>query len=320
MRTFLRWIGRLLLALLVLVVGFVIYGRWAWGDLPVAVLEQRYAPPELQRARVSGVEMAYTLNGEGPLVVLIHSHFLEMGMWDAWLPALTPHFRVLRYDLSGHGLTGPDPSGVYRVTRDAELLAGLLDTVAPGEPAALVGSSLGGNIAFTLAATQQERVSALVLINSGGLKRDNSRAGGEIPGWVDAVFPLIPPALLRRFLRWMVADPTVINRAAEDRFVDFWRREGNRRAELGRLRQYETGDPAPLLAAITAPSLILWGEDNPQLPVALAERFEHSLVNAASVERRVFAGAGHLLPVEQPIASVEATRAFLVSLETGVLE
>lgn len=311
MATLLRWGGRLLLVLLLLIVGFVAYGRWAWGDLPVTTLEARYAPANLERVTVDGLSMAYTLDGQGPLVVLIHSHFLEMGMWEAWLPVLTPHFRVLRYDLSGHGFTGPDGSGVYRVSRDAELLAGLLDAVAPGEPAALVGSSLGGNVAFTLAATRPERVSALVLINSGGLKRDNSRAGGEIPGWVDAVFPLLPPALLRRFLRWMAADRSVITPALEHRFVDFWRREGNRSAELARLRQYETGDPAPLLAAITAPSLILWGEDNPQLPVALSAQFEAALSGAAQVQRQVFGGAGHVLPLERPAQSAGAARDFL---------
>jgi pimeloyl-ACP methyl ester carboxylesterase len=308
-----RWLLRLVLLLLVAVIGYVGYAHWAWRDLPAAAVEQKYGGPEVRTAMVDGVALRYRLEGEGPPLVLIHSHYLDMRLWDGWLPQLTPHFRVLRYDLSGHGLTGPDPSGVYTVQRDVLLLNGLLDQLGIGR-AAVVGSSLGGNIAFTLAAQQPERVSALVLINSGGLKRANSRSSGEIPSWADHFMPLIPPAALTAFLRWMTADDRVVTPAEEQRFVDLWRREGNRVAELARLRQYRTGEPDPLLARIIAPALVLWGEDNPQLPVELSAQFVEKLSASPRVQRKTYPGAGHVLPLERPAESVADTLSFLEAL------
>jgi pimeloyl-ACP methyl ester carboxylesterase len=305
--------GAAIIALALLAaLAYVVYGSIAWRDLPVGTLEARYGGEDLAVASIDGVDIRYRLSGSGAPLVLIHSHFFDMGMWDGWLPTLTPHFQVLRYDLSGHGLTGPDPSGRYSVARDVELLTGLLDHLQ-WQRAHVVGSSLGGNIAFTLAATAPERVQALVLINSGGLKRANSRAGREVPGWADRVFPLIPPIALHRFLDWMIVDADAATPALERRFVELWRREGNRSAELGRLRQYQTGDPGPLLAAIRAPTLVLWGEDNPQLPVALAQQFVDALSAAPVVQRRSYAGAGHVLPLERPAESAADTLDFLLT-------
>ncbi len=316
----LRGLSKFLLGLLLLLAvslaSYSAYACWAWGDIPASELEQKYGDVHLRTALVDGVAIRYRLHEsaqpQAPLVVLIHNHFLDMGMWDAWIPVLTPHFRVLRYDLSGHGLTGPDPSGSYTVERDVALLEGLLAQLQV-EAFALVGSSLGGNIAFSLAARTPERTQALVLINSGGLKRQSSRSGREIPAWADHIMPLIPPQALQRFLSWMAADQRAVTTGLKTRFVDMWRRAGNRRAELARLRQFRTGDPGSLLAAITAPALILWGEDNPQLPVALAADFERKLTAAKSVRRQLYPQAGHLLPLERPSASARDTLNFLLS-------
>lgn len=310
MRRLLRWLACTALLLAVAVVLYAACALWAWRDLPAAELDRRYGDAALRSVTLDGLAVRYRIEGQGPALVLVHSHYLDMRMWDGWMPALTPHFRVLRFDLAGHGLTGPAPDGNYTVPRDVERLESLLAHLGI-DKLSIAGSSLGGNIAFTFAARHPQRVRHLVLINSGGLKRAGSRSGREIPAWADAVMPLVPPAALRAFLRWMVADDLAIDAALETRFVDLWRREGNRPAELARLRQYETGDPDPLLAAITAPTLIQWGEANPQLPMALAEAFAGKLSAAPRVERKVYAGAGHVLPVERPAESVADALAFL---------
>lgn len=299
----LRWVGKALLALtslvLLAIVGYVAYAKIAWDDIPVEVMEAKYGGPDLRVAQVDGVSMRYRLSGNGPAVVLIHNHFMDMGIWDAWADALADQFTVLRYDLSGHGLTGPDPSGIYTVARDVELLLGLLEQLGLGD-VALVGSSLGGNIGFTFAATHPEHTRALVLVNSGGLKRAGSNSEREMPGWADAVFPLVPPAAFKKFLNWFIIDDSVITPALEDRFVNSFRRAGNRRAELARLRQYDKGAPDAMLARVQAPTLVMWGADNPQLPVEMSEEFVAKLTGAESVVRKTYEGAGHVLPLERP--------------------
>ncbi len=302
----------LLLIPLLLLAGYAAYAQIAWRDLSPEWLEARYGDATLQRIHIDGVDIRYRLQGpaDRPVVVLIHSHFLDMRMWDAWLPVLSQDYRVLRYDLAGHGLTGPDPGGRYTVARDVELLEGLL-TALHIEQLALVGSSLGGNIAFSFSARHPERTRALVLINSGGLKRKTHRNGSQIPGWADALMPLLPPLALHRFLQWMAADPAAVDAPLKTRFVHMWRRSGNRQAELARLRQFATGEPDALLAAVSAPSLILWGADNPQLPVELSLAFADKLRAASTVERKVYPGAGHLLPLERPQASAQDSLNFL---------
>lgn len=309
----LRWLGKALLGLLALliiaVLGYAAYAHIAWGDIPVEQLEARDGGPDLAVARVDGVDIRYRLTGTGPAVVLIHNHFMDMGIWTAWADALDDTHTVLRYDLSGHGLTGPDPSGIYTVARDVDLLSGLLDQLGIDD-VALVGSSLGGNIAFTFAAQRPERTRALVLVNSGGLKRAGSNSEREMPDWADAVFPLVPPAAFRKFLHWFIVDDSVITPALEQRFVDGFRRAGNRQAELARLRQYDKGAPDAVLARVQAPTLVLWGADNPQLPVDMSVEFVGKLSGAEWVERKTYAGAGHVLPLERP-GAVGDVAAFL---------
>lgn len=316
MRGLMKWLGRGLGALLVAIAGYAAYGYWAWADIPAAEVEAKYGAGT-QVALVEGVPLRYRLEGapagQAPVLVLIHSHYFEMGMWDSWVAALTPQFTILRYDLPSHGLTGPDPAGVYSVDRDVALLGGLLDQLKLG-PVALAGSSMGGTIAFNYAARNPERVQALVLVNSGGLPRATRPSGRKIPGWADQVFPLIPPAALRYFLRWMIADDALVTDALAERFITMWRREGNRAAELARLRQYEIGNPDAALAAVRAPVLVLWGELNPQLPVAMAEQFRAKLTQAARVEVKIYPGAAHVLPIEKPAESAADTLAFLHSI------
>ena len=310
-RAVFKWLLRGVAAVLLLLLAYVAYAHWAWRDLPVAELEARYRTPKLATVKVSGVPIRYELTGSGPLLVLIHSHYFDMRMWDSWVTALAPHYTVLRYDLSGHGLTGPDATGDYTVARDVALLDGLLQALQLDNPV-LVGSSVGGNIAFTWAANHPQRTRALVLVNSGGLKRADKpgRSGKNIPAWADYVLPLVPPVALHRFVDWMVVEPAARTPELKTRFVDLWRREGNRPAEMARLRQFETGEPEAVLARITAPTLILWGEANPQLPVVLSEQFTAKLPHAARVARKTYPATGHVLPVERPEA-VNDVLAFL---------
>lgn len=303
MKTLRRWTGRVLLAALAGLLVYAAVAAIAWRDIPAAELEARYGAGS-QVAMVEGAPLRYRLEGPAhrPVLVLIHSHYFDMGVWDAWVPLLTRKYRVLRYDIAGHGLTGPDPSGDYTVAHDVKQLAGLLDALGLRD-VALVGSSIGGNIAFTFAAEHPERVWGLVLSNSGGLKRSSRQDGSRIPAWCKPLMYLIPPAALDRFVDWMVADDSVDTTAIKSRFAAMWRREGNRAAEFERLRQFRAGQPLELLAGVTAPVLIQWGEANPQLPVENATQFRAALSASRAVEIVIYPGAGHLLPLERPAES-----------------
>jgi len=313
-----RWLGRIVFVLVALIAAYALYAAIAYRDIPTETLVARYGGDNLHFAQVEGNRVAYRLDGrplgEAPALLLVHSHYFNSRMWDGWLPHLEDDFSIVRFDLTSHGLTGPDVNNDYSMARDLRLLDGLINTLGISR-VSLVGSSLGGNIAFHYAAKHSEKVEKLVLINSGGLKREQSskRNAQAIPEWFCRVFYFVPQAAYRDFIEWMVFDSSIVSDAMVEEFHAMFRHEGNRQAELKRMRTFDVGEPAPVLAAITAPALILWGTDNPQLPTSHVARFESALSASPTVKSQLIAEAGHLLPVEKPGFSASAAREFLLT-------
>ncbi|MBB3047951.1 pimeloyl-ACP methyl ester carboxylesterase [Litorivivens lipolytica] len=317
MATLLRWFGRAVLALCLLVLAYMLFALVAYRDIPTDVLIERYADDNLAFADVDGNRIAYRLDGQplgsAPVVVLIHSHYFNSRMWDAWIPHLSDAFTLLRFDMTSHGLTGPEANNDYSMVRDIALMEGLFESLSL-ERFSLVGSSLGGNFAFHYAARHPEQVEHLVLINSGGLKRKQSskRNAKAIPEWFYRVFYFVPELAYRRFIEWMVYDPSIVSDALVEEFHAMFRRSGNRQAELSRMRSFDVGEPAPVLAQVRAPVLIVWGENNPQLPTEQVPQFARLLVSSPRVVSKILPQAGHLLPVEKPEQSAKLTRRFLL--------
>ena len=307
----LRLLGIALTALIALLLLGALYLWWSNRDLAAAELDQLYGGDGLQRVNIDGVDLAYRVRGEGPPLVLIHSHFYTMRLWQPWVDELAADFTVIRYDLTSHGLTGPDPGGDYSRARGAQLLNGLLDHLGIAR-ASIAGSSTGGALAWYYAAHFPERVDKLILINAPGLPGiTNKYMEMALPDWFGYVLYLLPERLFKPFLQAAVADKNLVTDEQVHEFHLMYRRRGNRMAEFERMRAWERGDISPDLAAITAPTLILWGEQNPQLPVAQSAELAGKLVNARRVEQRIYPGIGHVIPLEIPVQSALDARAFL---------
>jgi len=309
----LKALAWLLGATAVVLILYALYASIAYRDIPADVIEARYGSDDLKTLAIDGVQLRYRVDGSPRTdredLLLLHSHYFSMRMWDQWIGALTPYYRVIRFDMTSHGLTGTDPSNDYSMERSQQLISALLDHLLVDQ-VSLVGSSLGGNMAFHFAAENPQQVEKLVLINSGGLIRESSRTSGTLPGWVDWVFPLLPPVVFEKLLTWMIVDDTLVDDAMSTEFFELFRREGNREAELARLRQFTPGDPDKALASITAPTLIMWGRENPQLPFSLAEQFSQKLL-ATSTRVRIYDDIGHVIPLEMPIKGASDLLAFL---------
>jgi len=118
----------------------------------------------------NGCPIHYWIGGktDAPLVVFTHGATVDHHEWDATLPLLVEHFRVMAWDVRGHGLSRPAStvpvSGVFDfVEARADLLA-LLDTLGV-EQAVLVGHSMGGNLGQEVVFYHPERVQALVMLD-----------------------------------------------------------------------------------------------------------------------------------------------------------
>ncbi|MBY0423645.1 MAG: alpha/beta fold hydrolase, partial [Parvularculaceae bacterium] len=201
------------------------------GEDP-ARLEARYATPADRFIEVDGVRVRVRVEGPetAPPIVLLHGFTFSLESWDAWARELSRTRRVIRYDLAGHGLTGPDPQKRYANEQRAAFHIKVMDALGVAR-ADLAGNSLGGLVAWRVAAAHPERVGKLVLVDAGGYPINGvGDAPVTAPPPVAAFLLTAPKAGVETAMRALWGDPGKIDarRVAEVR--DLMRRRGNGRA------------------------------------------------------------------------------------------
>ena len=251
-------------------------------------------------------EMAWERHGSGPPVVLIHGFGLNRAMWQWQLPALTPQFSVLTYDLLGHGESAP-PAGTPDLAKFSRQLLGLMDRCGV-ERAALVGFSLGGMIARRVALDHPDRLSALAILNS---PHDRSPAEREAVRarvrQTEAHGPAanVEPALERWFTPAFRAEaPGTVA------LVRTWI-AGNDPALYPKIyRVLAEGDAeiANGLERIACPTLVMTGSDDPGNTPAMARAMAGLIPGARLV---VLPGLRHMALAEAPAAVSAPLCAFL---------
>jgi pimeloyl-ACP methyl ester carboxylesterase len=295
--------------LLVAVIGI---GAWAYTpDLSASRLKAIYLRPDDQFIDVLGVNLRVRISGpaQAPAVILLHGFGSSLETWEPWAETLSQHFRVIRFDLPGFGLTGTDPSGNYSDARTVQILAALMDHLGLAQ-ASLVGNSLGGKIAWNFAVAYPGRVTKLVLISPDGFASPgfDYNKTPQVPALLNLLPYTLPRIMLRMNLTPAYADPARLTNATVTRYWDMMRGPGDRRAMLARMSQVMLVPPAPLLRQITAPTLLLWGEQDQMIPISNAQDYLHDIPNAKLV---ALAGLGHVPFEEDPAKSLPPVLAFL---------
>lgn len=303
---------KLLPVALCAIVPVALLGFWLWTpDLPRATLEARYLEAPSDLVTVDGIRLNVRDRGprDAPAVILIHGFAGSLQTWDAWADGLEAHHRVIRFDLPGSALSAPDPTGRYTDARTLQLLIGLMDRLGIAR-ASIVGHSVGGRIAWTVAARHPERVDRLVLIAPDGFASPGFEYGRPPEG--SALFGLIryvlPKPLLRMQLKKTFADPAFVTDERVALNQDLLRAPGSRDALLARGGQTVLIDPVPLLRTIHAPTLLLWGEQDAMIPVGNAADYLAALPNARLV---TFDKTGHLPQEEAAARSLAVVEKFL---------
>lgn len=252
----------------------------------------------------------YRDEGSGPVVLLLHGAFSSLHTYDAWTLQLKQHFRVLRLDLMGFGLTGPNSSNDYTMDNYIRLIRQFLD-ILHIEQCHIGGSSLGGWIAWEFTTRYPEQVDRLMLINSAGFLDED-----EIPlPFRLAQAPLLPHLMrymirryiLELFVKQVFYDETKATESVIDRYYDLFTREGNLDALLA-IVSSPFEDRTALLKAIQQPTLILWGAEDAWIPVDHAHEFAQHLPNATL---KIYPNVGHIPMEEIPDASVKDVLHFL---------
>lgn len=117
--------------------------------------------------QIDGNRIHYRDEGQGDVIVLLHGTASSLHTWDEWAQRLSKEFRVIRMDLPGFALTGPDHLSRYEVENDVAFLNKFMARLNL-EKVNLVGSSLGGRIAWEYSLLHPNKVKTLTLMNSLG--------------------------------------------------------------------------------------------------------------------------------------------------------
>ena len=261
-------------------------------------------------ATINGLNLAYTDQGRGSPVVLLHAFPQNRAMWTPQVEALSKTNRVIAPDFRGFGESDAPP-GSYTLGQFADDIAGLLDHLAI-QRAVFVGLSMGGYTLFAFYQKYPDRVKGLVLADTRAqADTEEGRAGrlamaqtaqargaGAI---ADIMLPkLLSPVALQTGPDLVQRVRTTIEQTPISGIV------GALMAMAGR------PDSVALLAQIACPTLIITGElDGPAPPSdgkLMAER-----IPGARLE--IIQQAGHLANLEQPEAFNRALQLFLQSLE-----
>lgn len=309
----LRYLGYSCGGILVIAGTAFLVAAWVYRDIPAGVLEAKYANPASRFLNVDGVRIHYRDEGKGPPLVLIHANFASLLSWDETVESLQATHRVLRFDMTGHGLTGPDPSGDYSLERTVELTSRFVDALQL-KRFSIGGTSLGGTVAMHYTAAHPERVERLILLSPGALEgRSMQHAGRAVPKAANILKYIAPRALAEFMLTSRFGDPSRVDDKLIDQWYDMWMREGQREAILARLRSYSSADIVKITAAVSVPTLILWGEKNPQAPVEQAEELRQMLSSAPVVTVITYPGIGHMAAEEAGSAIAKDIQAWLAA-------
>ena len=254
--------------------------------------------------------------GDGPPVVLLHGFPQTGECWREVARLLSVDHRLIVPDLPGYARSGRPPA-FDAGTIASTLVAAIRD--AGVERATVVGHDWGGGIAYRVAGAHQDFTERLVIVNAPYGKVD-LRKGWHMVAFNIPVLPELALTATRGALIPAMIRAGSVRKDAFDEDTMAHYREAFQPLERQRnaLAYYRTITRSAVLGRkpkgsgkgkrITAPTLIVWGEDDPALPVSLTEGIARA-IPGASVER--IPDVGHFVPEEAPVALADAIRGFV---------
>ncbi|MGZ5348406.1 MAG: alpha/beta fold hydrolase [Solirubrobacterales bacterium] len=283
---------------------------WPKGGEPLGPYEE---------IELHGHTVGFQAAGGGPLLLLLHGITSTSDAWRDVMPELAERYTVIAPDLLGHGRSAK-PRGDYSLGAYAAGVRDLL-AVLGFERGTVVGHSLGGGIALQFAYLFPERVERLALISSGGLGQDVHPLlrAATLPGseWVlplmarewsvkagDAVRSVAAKLGLEAgpdMAEFARGYASLIHEGARDAFLHSMRsvidHNGQRVSALDRL-----------YLADQVPTLLMWGTDDPIIPVAHGRKAHEIITHSRYVELE---GSGHWPMLDAPVRFIRELTAFI---------
>jgi pimeloyl-ACP methyl ester carboxylesterase len=308
--------------LALIVIGVIALLAWGYAaDVPVDELKAKYANSESEFVNL-GKGLTVHLRDEGPkdapAIILLHGSNSQLQTWDEWTRLLKSKYRIIRLDLPGHGITGPDPKNDYSLSASISVI----ERLAVNRKLTrftLGGSSMGGGIAYSYAIKHPDRLDGLILVDAAGGPQS---AAKKLPiGFRIMQTPVInslatfitPRSIVEQSMHSAVKQADFINDAEIDLTWNMLRRPGNRAATIIRFTDYNRRDPNPTpVAPIHVPTLILWGDKDMLIPVTVVPWFEKQFPNHKT---HIYKNTGHLPMQEVAVQSANDVASWIARLK-----
>ena len=248
------------------------------------------------RFTYNNIELAYTIEGEGDTIVLLHGWGCDHTIWQATTEMLKANFRVIAVDFAGFGQSN-EPQEVWGVEEYTQSIEALLSSLGVVRPT-LVGHSFGGRVSILYASRNE--VARVVLTDAAGVKPKRSL------NYYRKVYTF---KLMKRALPILIgkqkAAMLIEQRRSKAGSSDYNRATPMMRAILSKCVNEDLTKQMPKVAA---PVLLFWGDKDTATPLADAHKMERLMPNAGLV---IAYGAGHFAMLEQPALWMASLKSFL---------
>ena len=227
-------------------------------------------------------------DSEAPPIVLVHGHSEDLHTWNQLAKHLVESFRVIRFDLRRHGLTGPATDNEYRIENYVSDLSMVIEHLGI-DRFILVGHSMGGRISVKYTMGNPGRVSSLILISaSGAPRKENTPQPMALrlmrnPLGRFLVKRIWSRNMAKNSLIDMVFDESSITDEEIDRMWELSKYPGSMDAMFREFAE-TWGDFNPSeMGGITTNTLLIWGEGDTICPESMGEWYDSHLPNSTMV-------------------------------------
>lgn len=266
---------------------------------------------EKRHLKVSGGDLAYVDEGDGPPAVLLHGFPTSSHLWRDLVPILAPRFRAVAPDLLGYGDSDkPEDPAALTVSRQAGYVRELVEALELADPA-VIGHDIGGGVAQLLALDMGVR--SMVLVDSIAFDSWPIEAVRMLqdadPEGVDESFAR---AMVGAALDTGMARPTRLSDEDREEYARPWMADPMAviRAALGIDGRGLVGTEARL-RALDMRVLVVWGEEDPFQPAELAERLGEAMLGATVA---LLPGCSHYVTEDAPEAVLPLIADYLRSV------
>jgi pimeloyl-ACP methyl ester carboxylesterase len=283
------------------------------SDYPLAQLTEKYTDETSKFLAVDDLVFHYRDEGTGPTLLLLHGVASSLHTWDDWVARLAPHYRIIRIDMPGHGLTGNDPSiERYEISYMVDKLEKFLNKLSIDD-IYLAGNSLGGYVAWNYALHRPDRVKKMVLLDSAGFPQDMPfiMNFAALPGIGEMSAVMMPKFIVDMNVNAAFGDDDKVTDKLQQRYFDLTMRQGNREALVNVFRTMKEQSSNPHLGdrikEIKVPTLLMWGDQDEWVPLDVMQQFAQALPNSQSI---VYEGVGHMPMEELPVQTSRDAHGF----------